>query len=237
MGTQKGTVNALKGKGKGYKGGNGKGCKGGNGKGYKGNNWNYKGGYRSPGKAIGKDQINTAMTIIKTHGAKSSTTTIAITTMEIGKPMRTTVAPWANLTMMLARCEGEGKEIKTKRHKTNSEYWTTVGNVGGRETQTERASARPTKLHNSFEALSDGDDNDNTDNDDHHHNTIDTSDDDHNDNNTNVNEVDCPIVKDKRARPTKRQRAKKRARISTRVWRCRIGRRGNSRRGSRGSSS
>ena len=47
-------MNALKGKGKGFKGGNGKGFKGGKGKGSKGNIWQHKGGYRSPGKAIGK---------------------------------------------------------------------------------------------------------------------------------------------------------------------------------------
>ena len=48
-------VNALKVKGKGFKGGKGKGFKGGKGKGFKGkNNWQYRGGYRSPGKAIVK---------------------------------------------------------------------------------------------------------------------------------------------------------------------------------------
>ena len=50
---QQGAVNALKGKGKGSKGGKGKGYNGGTGKGYKGCN-GYKGGYRSPGEAIGK---------------------------------------------------------------------------------------------------------------------------------------------------------------------------------------
>ena len=54
VGAQQGTVNALKGKGKGFKGGKGKGHKGGKGKGFKGGNWNYKGGNRSPGNAIGK---------------------------------------------------------------------------------------------------------------------------------------------------------------------------------------
>ena len=49
----KGSVNAIKGKGKGFKGGKGKGYKGGKGKGYKGSGA-YNGGYRSPGKAVGK---------------------------------------------------------------------------------------------------------------------------------------------------------------------------------------
>ena len=53
VGQPKGSVNALKGKGKGFKG-KGKGYKGGKGKSYKGGCNNYKGGYRSPGKAIGK---------------------------------------------------------------------------------------------------------------------------------------------------------------------------------------
>lgn len=44
-------MNALKGKGKGYKG-KGKGSTGGEGKGYKGGGW--QGGYRSPGEVVGK---------------------------------------------------------------------------------------------------------------------------------------------------------------------------------------
>lgn len=60
-GAYKGSVNASKGKGKGFKGGKGTGFKGGKGKGSKGNSWQYKGGYRSPGKPSEKTSITIAM--------------------------------------------------------------------------------------------------------------------------------------------------------------------------------
>ena len=150
-GAGKDSVNALQGKGKGYKG-KGKGSKGYKGKGYKGNNWSYKGGYRSPGKAIGKglkyysnDDYNEAW------GNE-------LYNYEYGYDS----GNWGydsygdgyigNVTMLLEK--GKCKEGVNKKDKKLE------GKLGKRDECTGRQIPKPVKLQNSFGALQNEDDDD-----------------------------------------------------------------------------